>query len=36
MNKTDLINAVAEQADLTKRSWLSCRRSIRINSIITF
>ena len=31
MNKTDLINAVAEQADLTKRSWFSSRCCIRIN-----
>ena len=36
MNKTDLINAVAEQADLTKRSWFSCRYCFRINPTITF
>ena len=37
MNKTDLINAVAEQADLTKkRSWFSCRCCFRINPTITF
>ena len=35
MNKTDLINAVAEQADLTK-SWFSCRCCFRINPTITF
>ena len=34
MNKTDLINAVAEQADLTKKKRFS--RCFRINPTITF
>ena len=36
MNKTDLINAVAEQADLTKKKLVQSRRCFRINSKLTF
>ena len=36
MNKTDLINAVAEQADLTKKNLVQCRCCFRINPTITF